>query len=123
MAYSTAYETAFCALAKRMHFERHTSPNTAIALWKTVIYELEAGLCPWELDNDLDMVREPIATFLVANDLLVFPEHIEFINCIESLDGKFKELTVEHPLDGPKRIDFRWWQDRMPSHWVELLRK
>jgi hypothetical protein len=87
-----------------------------------VIYELEAGLCPWELDNDLDVVREPIATFLVADDLLVFPEHIEFINCIESFDGKFKELTVEHPLDGPKRIDFRWWQDRMPSHWVELLR-
>jgi hypothetical protein len=123
MGYSTAYQTAFYALAKRMHFEQHTSPDTVIALWKTVVYELEAGLYPHpcELDNDLDVVREPIATFFVADDLTVFPEHMNFINCIKSFDEKFKELTVERPLDGPKRMDFRWWQDRVPTYWIELL--
>jgi hypothetical protein len=120
--YSPAYLNAFQALAQRMHFDRHLAPNVAVADWQTVIDELKVTTdsYPCELDNDLDVVREPLETFLIAEQLALFPEHAYFAQCIRALDTEFKVLTVQQ-VGRDKRTDFRWWKDRVPKYWIELM--
>ena len=124
VVYSPAYLSAFRALAQRMRFDDHSTPDGAIAAWQQVIDELKAAIDehPCELDNDLDVVREPLETFLVADDLAPFPERAYFTQCIRSLDADFNALTVPWEAAG-ERTDFRWWHDRVPKYWVELMRK
>jgi hypothetical protein len=121
MLYSPAYLNAFKALAQRMHFDRHLAPDVAVAGWQTVIDELKVTTDshPCELDNDLDVVREPIETFLVADELGLFPEHAYFAQCIRVLDTEFKALTVQQ-VGRDERTDFRWWEDRVPKYWIDL---
>ena len=120
--YSTNYKDAFRALAQRMSFTNHLTPEQGIEHWQTLINEIKNGPYPYhpaELEPDLEYAREPTETFLVADDLAVFTEHAHFVARIHALDDEFKEFTVEHPAWKKAEKDFRWWNERVPKSWQE----
>ena len=117
--YTDPYRVAFQALAQRMYFLDQSTPEVAIARWQAVVAELQRKdqLLPAGLDHALDLFREPLETFLVADELRLFPEHAFFAQQLQEIDRAFKDLTVESgPTD---QSDFRWWNNRLPARWVQ----
>ncbi|MBW3128643.1 hypothetical protein KYK14_08785 [Hymenobacter profundi] len=103
-----------------MRFTHLPTPAVALTRWQETLDTLQANAFydPSELVAALEQVREPIATFLVAEDLLALPEHAFFVEQMAALDAAFRDFTVDYPAQSGPRRDFRWWCDRVPKRWV-----
>ncbi|GAB3831754.1 hypothetical protein GCM10028821_22090 [Hymenobacter jeollabukensis] len=90
------------------------SPTEALGRWQELIQEILAGYCdiPPELDNDLDVAREPLEHALHQVALLALPERQLFAQHIQALDEVFKSVTVEHPEWG-RNDATHWWEGRV----------
>jgi hypothetical protein len=114
MEYSREYGEAFMALSRRMGAQYPETPYQAIEEWESLVEQMKNGYSSVqpELEYDLELIREPIETFLVDPNLSQFPDHQEFKKSIEVLDNKFLEISIERP-DWKRSEDFRWWSNRI----------
>lgn len=108
------YKESFFVLAKRMQFEGFESPEYVIEKWRNLVEEMKNGYLGIQIDleNDLDIIREPIQTFLVDPELNRLEAHKSFRESIENLDSEFLKISFEHPR-WKKENDFRWWKNRI----------
>ena len=114
MKYEREYGEAFIALSKRMGAEYPETPYLAIEEWTDLVEQIKSGYqsIQSELENDLELIREPIETFLVDPYLNQFIDHQEFKRQIENLDKEFLSISFEHP-NWNKNENFKWWSNRI----------
>ena len=121
MHFSPAYSAAFGRVAHRMRFEEQPTPAEAVQQWHAVLEALRGQelVHLYELDEELESIREPLSTLVLADELVLFPEHAQFVAEVEALDAAFVALTMLWPIDAPTCTDFRWWVGRVPRYLLE----
>ena len=114
MEYKREYGEAFMALSKRVGTKYPETPYQAIEEWESLVEQMKNGYSSIqpELEHDLELIREPIETFLVDPNLSQFDDHQEFRRMIEDLDNEFLKISIEHP-EWKRNNDFRWWGNRI----------
>jgi len=112
MDYSEKYLEEFSGLAERQLRER-LGPNDIIHKWSSLIEEIKGGYCSIhvELEHDLELIRGPIDTFIVDDNLNMLPDHQVFKDKISNLDQQYLELTQEYPKW--KHLGGKWWSTRI----------
>ncbi|WP_347156740.1 hypothetical protein [Pontibacter chitinilyticus] len=114
MKYKGDYSKVFMALSKRIGAKYLDTSYQAIEEWESLVEQMKNGyhgIQP-ELEHDLELIREPIETFLVDPNLGQFNDHQEFKGRIEALDTEFIKISIEHP-EWKRKNDFRWWSSRI----------
>jgi hypothetical protein len=114
MEYKREYGEAFMALSKRIGARYPETPYQAIEEWESLVEQMKNGYSSIqpELEHDLELIREPIETFLVDPSLSQFDDHQEFRRRIVDLDNEFLRMSIEHP-EWKRNNDFRWWGKRI----------
>ena len=120
-SFSPAYSAAFGQVARRMHFEEQPTPAEALRQWHAVVEGLRGRELVRldELDEELEPIREPLSSLVLADELVPFPEHAQFVAEVDALDAAFVALTVPWPEGAPPCTDFRWWVGRVPRYLLE----
>ena len=120
MEYAREYGEAFLALSRRMDVTYPDSPYGAIEAWTALVEQMKKGYSSIqpELEHDLELIREPIETFLADPNLCQFYDLQEFKRRIEELDKEFLKISVGPPA-WKRNDDFRWWGNRILKYGSE----
>lgn len=106
--YQPMYSDTFCSL----FFQKSDFlPDDLIQAWNAVVQRIEQGyndLEP-ELDHDLDL-RDQVKVLTLDPDLQqIGKDHSRFIESIESIDLRLKQLIYDNPTYSD-RANKQWWQ-------------